>query len=141
MRWVIHSRRAFEARHALTSYQGGAESAHSHRWEVAIRVGARRLDDESFALDFHQVHALLAEEVEPLENSDLNVHAEIGRLSPTAERVAEFIAGRLVPRVAKLGGTLLSVSVWEGPDNRVDFFLDTPKMLQCKILGVRRLGG
>ena len=126
MRWVIHSRRAFEAEHALTSYQGGAESAHSHRWEVAIRVGARRLNDESCALDFHEIHGLLAEEVEPLENSDLNLHPEIGRLSPTAERVAEFFAGRLGPRIASLGGTLLSVSVWEGPDNRVDLILDTP---------------
>ena len=124
MRWVIHSRRTFEARHALTSFRGGAESVHSHRWEVAIRVGARHLNDESYALDFHQIHGLLAEEVEPLENSDLNLHPEIGRLSPTAERVAEFVAGRLATRVATLGGTLLSVSVWEGPDNRVDLVLN-----------------
>jgi len=123
-RWVIHSRAAFEARHALSSYHGEAEAVHSHPWEVAVRVGAEHLNDEGFALDFHRVHAVLTETVAPLEGSDLGGHPEIGRTSPTAERVAEVLAGKLGPRYEELGGRLLSVSVWEGPENRVDLVLD-----------------
>jgi 6-pyruvoyl-tetrahydropterin synthase len=123
-RWVVHSRVAFDARHALTSYHGEPEASHEHRWEVAIRVGADALNSEGFAIDFHEVHALLERMVEPLEGSDLNRHAEIGRPTPSAERLAEVLAASLGPELAALGGALLSVSVWEGPGNRVDLNLD-----------------
>ncbi|MDX2438101.1 MAG: 6-carboxytetrahydropterin synthase [Acidobacteriota bacterium] len=123
-RWVIHSRGMFEARHALTSYQGKEESPHHHRWEVAIRVGTERLNAEHFALDFHAVHQILTVELDALDGTPLNDHPEIGSPSPTAERVAEVLAERMTPQWAALGGTLLSISVWEGPDNRVDLNLD-----------------
>jgi 6-pyruvoyl-tetrahydropterin synthase len=122
--WVIHSRAAFEARHALTSYGGKPETPHAHRWEVAIRVGAGELNPEHFALDFHAVHEALDDIAAPLAGTSLNDHPEIGRPSPTAERVAEVFADTLEPRCRELGGRLLSVSVWEGPDNRVDLLLD-----------------
>ena len=122
-RWVIHSRASFNARHALTSYLGQREESHQHLWEVAIRVGAESLNDEGFALDFHEVHSILARAVEPLRNSDLNRHPEIGSPTPSAERLAEVLAGDLHARLSAIGGTLLMVSVWEGPDNRVDLCL------------------
>lgn len=123
-RWVLHSRAAFEARHALTSYRGAPEAPHSHHWQVAIRVGAESLNPDGYALDFHDVHALLAAAVAPLEGADLNRHPEIGRPSPTAERVAEILAAQLAPQCASIGGSLLSVSLWEGEENRVDLILD-----------------
>lgn len=122
-RWVIHSRASFEARHALTSYQGRAESPHHHRWEIAVRVGTESLNADHYALDFHAAHEILADAVNRIDGTSLNDHPEIGFPSPTAERVAEVLADLLAPRFAALGGTLLSVSVWEGPDNRVDLNL------------------
>ena len=122
-RWVVHSRTAFDAHHALTSYRGAHEEPHSHRWQVAIRVGTDALNRDGYALDFHDVHTALGEAVAPLAGSDLNLHPEIGRPSPTAERLAEVVAGWLGPQLAALGGKLLTVSVWEGPDNRVDLEL------------------
>jgi 6-pyruvoyl-tetrahydropterin synthase len=121
--WVIHSRSSFQASHALTVYQGRPEASHRHDWEVAIRVGAGELNDEGFAIDFHAVHELLEGVVRPLDGSDLNSHPTIGAPTPTAERVAEFIASAVAPGLAALGGTLLTVSVWEGPENRVDLEL------------------
>ena len=123
-RWVVHARASFTARHALTSYLGAPEASHSHPWQVAVRVGTGRLNDEGYAVDFHAVHQALATAVEPLHGSDLNAHPEIGVPTPSAERVAEVIAGRLEPVVEELGADLLSVSVWEGPENRVDLILD-----------------
>ena len=122
-RWVIHAESSFDARHALTSYRGKRESSHGHPWKIAVRVGADELNEEGYALDFHQVRDLLAAAIAPLDRSDLNDHPEIGRPSPTAERVAEFLAERLAPEYEKIGGELLSISVWEGPDNRVDLNL------------------
>jgi 6-pyruvoyl-tetrahydropterin synthase len=91
---------------------------------VAVQVGTDRLHDEGYAVDFHAVHQALATVVAPLDGSDLNAHPEIGVPSPTAEHVAEVIADWLAPVVRQLGAHLLKVSVWEGPENRVDLLLE-----------------
>ena len=87
-RWVIHAQASFDARHALTFYRGKAESSHGHPWKIAVRVGADALNEESYALDFHQVRDLLAAAIAPLDRSDLNDHPDIGRHSPTTRRSA-----------------------------------------------------
>jgi len=123
-RWVIHAQASFDARHALTSYRGKSESSHGHPWKIAVRVGADELNEEGYALDFHQIRNLLAAAIAPLDRSDLNDHPEIGRHSPTAERVAEVLSEKLASDYEQIGGRLLSISVWEGPDNRVDLILE-----------------
>lgn len=126
-RWVIHSRAAFEARHALSNYKGKQESPHHHRWEVGIRLGVEHLNSEHYAIDFHAAHEILADAVNAVDGTSLNDHPTIGTPSPTAERVAEVLADLLAPQYLALGGTLLTVSVWEGPKNRVDLNLDAPQ--------------
>jgi 6-pyruvoyltetrahydropterin/6-carboxytetrahydropterin synthase len=123
-RWVVHARASFTACHALTRYLGEPEASHSHPWQVAVRVGTDRLNDEGYAVDFHAVHRALRSLIAPLDGGDLNAHPEIGAPTPSAERVAEVIAGWLAPVVRELGARLLSVSVWEGPENRVDLILE-----------------
>ena len=123
-RWVIHAQASFTARHALTRYLGKPEASHAHPWQVAVRVGTDRLTGEGYAVDFHAVHRALEGFTAPLEGSDLNAHPEIGVPTPTAERLAEVIARWLTPAVGELGARLLSVSVWEGPENRVDLILE-----------------
>lgn len=124
-RWVYHSEADFEASHALTRYLGEPEEAHLHRWKVAIAVGTDGLNDEFYGLDFHAVHQALAEVVAPLDHSDFNEHDEISDPSPTAERVALFFAEKLRATIEAIGGSLLSISVWEGPGNQVDLILAT----------------
>jgi len=126
-RWVIHSRGTFEAHHALVTYKGKQESPHHHRWEVAIRVGVDHLNAEHYAVDFHAVHEILSDAIVALDGTSLNDHPTIVTPSPTAERVAEVLADLLAPQYLALGGTLLTVSVWEGPENRVDLNLDAPQ--------------
>ncbi len=122
-RWVIHSEASFAARHALTTYLGEPEEPHSHRWRVAIRVGTDDVNAEGYAVDFHAVYAALSGAVGPLDGSDLNTHPEIGSPTPSAERLAEVLASWLAPVISELDARLLSVSVWEGPENRVDLNL------------------
>lgn len=124
-RWVVHSEAEFDAVHALVRYLGAPEEPHTHRWRVAIRVGTDQLHPEGYAVDFHGVHRQLTDVVAPLDGADLNHEPEIGIPSPTAERLAEVIAERLAPRCHSLGARLLTVSVWEGPGNRVDLELES----------------
>lgn len=123
-RWVVHAWTEFTARHALTLYKGEAEASHVHDWRVEVRIGADALGPDGYALDFHEVRHILAEAVAPLDDSDLNADPEIARPSPTAERVTEVLALRLAPPYEAIGGRLLSISVWEGPENRVDLLLE-----------------
>jgi len=123
-RWVVYAQATFKARHALTVFKGEVEASHFHDWQVEVRIGADALGPEGYALDFHEVRQILVDAVAPLDDSNLNSDPEIGRPSPTAERVAEVLAERLAPRYQAIGGRLLSVSVWEGPDNRVDLKLE-----------------
>jgi len=122
-RWIVHARTAFEARHALASYRGKPEEPHSHKWQVAVRVGTEKLNAEGYAVDFHAVREALSRALEPLHGTDLNDHPEIGRPTPSAERVAEVVATWMTPSIQELGARLLSVTVWEGPENRVDLVL------------------
>jgi 6-pyruvoyl-tetrahydropterin synthase len=122
-RWIVHASADFTARHALSSYLGSPEKPHNHLWKVAVRATSQQLNHEGYSLDFHALHRLLDEAVAPLEDLDLSSHPRIGSPTPSAERLAEVLAEILAPRVTDLGGTLISVSVWEGPDNRVDLEL------------------
>jgi len=125
-RWVVHARVEFDARHALTSYMGSPEASHEHRWTVAIRAAVSGLNAEGYALDFHALRAALERCTAPLDGTDLNLHPEIGRPSPSAERLAAVVAEWVEPEVRALGAELVGVSVWEGPENRVDLELETP---------------
>ena len=122
-RWIVHAEASFHARHALTCYRGQPESTHDHSWKVSVRVGTDTLNEDGYALDFHEVQATLRAAVAPLEGSDLSDHPDIGKPSPTAERLAEVLSQKLTLEYEKIGGRLLAVSVWEGPDNRVDLIL------------------
>jgi len=122
-RWVVHARVEFEARHALTSYLGSSEAPHEHQWAIAVRASAAELNPEGYAVDFHALRAALERCTAALDGTDLNLHPEIGLPSPTAEHLAAVVAGWIEPDVRALGARLIGVSVWEGPDNRVDLEL------------------
>ncbi|NOZ93892.1 MAG: 6-carboxytetrahydropterin synthase [Acidobacteria bacterium] len=122
-RWVVHAAVELTASHALRSYRGQPEEPHTHRWRVEIRAGTDHLNEEGYALDFHAIRDLLNEAVAPLAGTLLDEHPEIGAPSPTAESLALHLARCLAPGVEALGGRLLTVSVWEGPGNRVDLEL------------------
>lgn len=122
-RWVVHACTEFDARHALTSYLGHPEAPHEHRWRVEVRAAVAELNAESYAVDFHALRSTLERCTDKLAGTDLNLHPEIGRPSPTAEHLAVVLAGWISPEVRALGADLVGISVWEGPDNRVDLEL------------------
>ncbi len=123
MRWVVHARAKFSATHALTSYLGEPEAPHPHQWQVELAAATDGLNEEGYAIDFHALKDLLDQLVAPLEGSNLNEHPDIGTPTPSAERLAEVLAAATRIPLQQLGASLVRISVWEGPENRVDLEL------------------
>ena len=115
MRFEITITTEFSASHQLKLYDGSLESLHGHNWRVVVTVSAKQLDGIGVVMDFHELHKLLRQIVEPWHSRHLNGVPAFRRRNPSAENVAGHIAEslKLPPKVK-----LEMVEVWETPDCR-----------------------
>ncbi len=103
--------RDFRAAHAITM-GGEREATHDHDWHVCVVVKGPRLDDDGLVCDFHLIARGLDAVIAALRDRDLNETPPFDRVNPTAENVAQHIAGALgLPADI----TLSRVSVTEAP--------------------------
>ena len=106
---------------------GSAERLHGHNWRVEVAVACPRLDADGIGIDFLEVqaalHALLDQE---LDHRHLNTIADLATPNPTSERLAQWLAARLAPALARpaTGAYVQSVTVWEMPEFGVTFVPD-----------------
>lgn len=119
MRWVVHVRvDGIAAAHHLPGYPGDCARPHGHNWAFEAEVGADALEQDMVA-DFIVVKGIF----KALDHTDLNADAEICRDGhrPTAERLAEVLAGRLQARLDALPNRprLLALTVRETERNAV----------------------
>jgi 6-pyruvoyltetrahydropterin/6-carboxytetrahydropterin synthase len=121
MPFEISTTRHFSAAHALRLYDGSLEPVHGHNWVVRVTVGADKLDSIGVVMDFHELERLVDAIVSPLHNRHLNEVAPFSKeLNPTAENVALHVGRELkLPTNVRM----LSVEVWETPENRAIFRL------------------
>ena len=117
--YVLRVRSRFEAAHHLLSYRGQPEPNHGHSFGVEIALQAATLDSEGMAYDFVAVKQALDQHVRQLDHQDLNELPQFRGLSPTTERVAEWLYGALSTSLP--GVRIIEVSVWEGPDCSATF--------------------
>lgn len=113
----------FSAAHAIV-ISGEREPMHGHDWHVRAVVAGERLDDDGLLADFHLVEHELSAVVAPFRNRSLNETPPFDRLNPTAEQVAQHIAGALADRLAghlREGVDLREVSVSEAPGCRATY--------------------
>ncbi|GJM20048.1 MAG: 6-carboxytetrahydropterin synthase QueD [Phycisphaeraceae bacterium] len=107
----------FSAAHALT-VAGIKEPVHGHNWHVTVTLVGDELDDDGLLCDFHTVEGTLHAIVEVFNNQNINDHAAFRENNPSAERVAEYIAGELDQRIAPTlapHARLAAVTVTEAP--------------------------
>lgn len=112
----------FSASHQLWLYDGSRESIHGHNWTVMVTVGASELDRIGVVMDFHVLERKLRKLINPFHNHHINDVEPFTELNPSAENIAAYLARslKLPPRVR-----LLSVEVWETPENRARVKLET----------------
>ena len=96
MAFQIRVTRSFAASHALRLPDGTLEPSHWHGWPVTVIVEADALDAADCVMDFHDLDHQLAAIFAPWQGRHLN-DCEPFRdgVNPSAERVAETIAGRI----------------------------------------------
>lgn len=109
----------FVARHSVALPDGAAESPHEHEWCVSAAFRADCLDENGFVIDFAAVRALLVEITGEMEGKDLNDLLSGAEGGATAERVAEYLAGRLSLR---LGRDVHCLRVTEAPGCDAAFY-------------------
>lgn len=106
--------RRFNATHAITLPTGEVEPVHGHDWRVEVAITAAGLDDLDLVMDFHALERALDDLIGPLNHTHLNAHAWFADAHPTAERLAERLAGALRPTLPE-AVALQSVRITEAP--------------------------
>ncbi len=101
----------FSASHQLRLADGSLEPRHRHAWRIHVQIAAERLDALDTVLDFHAVQRALEAIVTPWRGQHLNEVAPFAtawarQINPSAERVAEQIAGALTAAVDALDGAV-----------------------------------
>lgn len=106
----------FSAAHAI-SIAGTSEPLHGHDWRLTATLAGDTLDDDGLLVDFHTVHAVLAEICEKYHNNTLNNVPPFDEVNPTAENVAEHVAAELAGRLEDFAehAHVESVRVTEAP--------------------------
>lgn len=132
--YYLTAEAAFDSAHFLSGYEGKCANLHGHRWRVVAKVGGKHLcefgDKEGMLLDFADLkrelrglaelldHKLIIEK-NSLQLSTMDaMEAEGFELTelpfrPTAENLARYLYGEM----AKLGFPMVSMTVYETPDN------------------------
>ena len=113
---------AFDASHAIRLPDGSWETMHAHTWRATATFRSRRLDEATgVVVDFLEVERALKAAAAQLSGRELNAtDAFLGR-SPSAERVAEHLAGLLTADLGAAAG-LYRVEVTEAPGCAAAFY-------------------
>jgi len=116
--FAIEIQSVFSASHQLRLPGNLLEALHGHNWHVTVRVEAPTLDALETVMDFHRLQDALAAILKQWNNRHLNQIAPFDEtLNPTAERIAEHLAGLLTPLIAHAAphARLASVRLTEAP--------------------------
>jgi len=113
----------FDAAHALRGYGGHCENLHGHRYQVAVCLAAKELNDIGLAYDFTELKAVLQEQaLSRLDHTYLNQTPPFDQMNPSAENIARFIYEQLAAALPQ--AYIRWVRVWESPEAWATYYPD-----------------
>lgn len=125
--WVISKDFAFSASHALEGLPAEHQCArlHGHNYIVRVTLGAQRLNDVGFVVDYGELKPVQQFIDDTLDHRHLN---EVLNFNPTAEHMASWLSHRVreaLPRdaVESRGLEVVSIAVSETPKTWATFSL------------------
>lgn len=116
-------RRHFDASHIVEGHPGKCANLHGHRWVAEALIRCPKLNAIGLAIDFADVKRLL--------DTHLPDHRHLNDVLPenwpaTAEGLSHWLHEALCPEIARLGGELLRLTIWESPDCAATYRPDPP---------------
>lgn len=113
----------FEAAHYLREYRGISEPLHGHSYKVEADLTARGggLDADAIAVDFVSAKRKLEGITKKLDYGCINDVPPFTDVNPSAENIAEWLAGELQRAVDDENAVVTAVTLWEGPVNSVTY--------------------
>ena len=120
MTYEISVEKHIDAAHYLRGYQGKCENLHGHRYKIVVKVSAPKFNKIGIAYDFTDLKKHLGDILERYDHTCLNDVKPFDKINPSSENLAATIYNELKK---KLGTEvkLVSVSVWETPEQGVEF--------------------
>ena len=117
--------RQFAAAHRLEGYPGPCARLHGHNYRVLVTFRAPQLDAAGFAADFATLKAVCDQVLAGLDHQYLNDLPAFAGLSPTAERLAEYLYRAVAEAAADLPVQVEAVTVYES-DTAAVTYRETP---------------
>jgi len=105
---------SFAAAHQLRRPDGTAEPLHEHLWNAKVTYAGDVLDEMGLLIDFGPLRQRLGRLLGGLARQNLNELPAFGRVNPSAENVARFLADQLVADVPG-AARLVCVEIEEEP--------------------------
>ena len=103
---------------------GGCTDLHGHGYRLQVCV-AGDIDDNGWILDFSELKAVVTGEIiSRYDHACLNDLSEYQDRPPTAENIARAIFVKLEPHLKRPNCRLHRITLFETPDNRVEYSQD-----------------
>jgi 6-pyruvoyltetrahydropterin/6-carboxytetrahydropterin synthase len=113
----------FDSAHYLRDYNGRCENLHGHRYQVAVTLIAKEVDNIGLAFDFTRLKRGLKERyLDHYDHVCLNDIEPYTEINPSAENIARTIYGIASEIVAGSNASIKSVTVWESPDSWATYY-------------------
>jgi 6-pyruvoyltetrahydropterin/6-carboxytetrahydropterin synthase len=121
--YTVRVEARFEAAHFLREYRGISEPLHGHSYRVEAELAARGggVDGDAIAVDFVSAGRKLAGLAKRLDYGCINDVPPFDRVNPSAENIAEWLAGELQASLEEEDAVVLRITLWEGPVNSVTY--------------------
>ena len=103
----------FSAAHQLPGYPGNCARIHGHNWNIEVYVRGKTLDGTGMLIDFRALRRVVAEQVEPLDHTDLNTVPAFRDTPPTSENIAAYLYRALAEKIDNPRHQVHRVTVWE----------------------------
>ena len=114
----------FDAAHFLRGYKGKCEALHGHRYRVAVKVSALRVNQIGLAYDFTELKQHLKDILKRFDHTCLNDAPPFDKINPSSENLAATIYDELKLKLAGAPVSLSGVQVWESPQSGVAYSPD-----------------
>lgn len=112
--YTLCLRRAFIARHFLTTADSGSEGLpHSHAYTAELRIRGGELDGDGYLVDLRMVERFLDRAIDLFRDRLLNDLPAFTGLNPSLERFCRILAAEIVAQADMDEGSRMELRLWE----------------------------